>query len=136
MIDLGKRKTPNYARSPLRERPVVQTQVAHAEALLGAGQAYLHESLREAWEAVAQGQALGMKDKIKIQLATSYAIRAAADAVELAHQAAGTTAIRQENALERHFRDAHVITQHAFGRYESVGKLLFDLETDWGFFAL
>jgi len=80
-----------------------------------------------------------MKDKIKIQLATSYAIRAAADAVELAHQAAGTTAIRQENTLERHFRDAHVITQHAFGstsRYESVGKLLFDLETDWGFFAL
>jgi alkylation response protein AidB-like acyl-CoA dehydrogenase len=137
LLDLGKQKTPNYTRTPLRERPTVQAQVARAEALLGAARAYLHESLREGWETSVQGQMLSLEQKIKIQLATTYAIRAAADAVDLVHEVAGTTAIRNEHRFQQHWRDVHVITQHAFGstsRYESVGKLLFGLETDWGFF--
>jgi len=139
LLDLAKTKTPNYTRTSLRERPTVQAQVARAEALLGAGRAYLHESLREGWETAVQGQMLSLEQKMKIQLATTYAIRAAADAVDLVHEAAGTTAIRNEHRFQQHFRDVHVITQHAFAstsRYESVGKLLFGLETDWTFFAL
>ena len=139
LLDLGKQKTPNYMRTPLRERPTVQAQVARAEALLGAARAYLHESLREGWETAVQGQMLRLEQKMKIQLATTYAIRAAADAVELVHEVAGTTAIRNEHRFQQHFRDVHVITQHAFAstsRYESVGKLLFGLETDWTFFPL
>ena len=55
------------------------------------------------------------------------------------HQAAGTGAIREEQPFERYFRDAHTMTQHAFvsaSRFESVGKLMFGLETDWPFFAM
>ena len=139
LIELGKKKTPNYTRTTIAARPVVQTEVAEAEALLGAARAYLYESLREGWETAMRGQLLSLNEKIKIQLATSYAIRAAADAVDLVHRAAGSTAIREGHPFERCFRDVHVITQHAFGstnRYESVGKLLFGLESDWGFFAL
>jgi alkylation response protein AidB-like acyl-CoA dehydrogenase len=139
LCDLAKQKTPHYTRSTLRERPVVQMQVGEAEALLGAARAYLYESLADAWNTALEGQPLSLKQKIKIQLATSYAIRAAADAVDLVHRAAGTTAIRQNHPFERHFRDVHVITQHAFGstsRYESVGKILFGLDSDWGFFPL
>ena len=139
LLDLGKKKTPNYTRTPLRERPTVQAGVARAEALLGAARAYLHESLREGWETAVQGQMLSLEQKMKIQLATTYAIRAAADAVDLVHEAAGTTAIRNEHRFQQHWRDVHVITQHAFvstSRYESVGKLLFGLETDWTFFPL
>ena len=43
-----------------------------------------------------------------------------------------------ELPLQHHFRDAHVITQYAFvsaSRYDSVGKLIFGLDTDWGPFG-
>jgi hypothetical protein len=50
------------------------------------------------------------------------------------HEAAGSSAIRDEVGIERHFRDIHTLSQHAnksYMRYESVGKLLFGLPTDW-----
>ncbi|MCP5111714.1 MAG: hypothetical protein GY953_12850 [bacterium] len=58
----------------------------------------------------------------------------------MGHSAAGATAIRESHPLQRHFRDVHTISQHAFAsarRYESVGQLLFGLESEWGgWFAL
>jgi indole-3-acetate monooxygenase len=139
LTELANKKTPNYMRSPLAERAVAQMQVARAEALLGSARAYLYESVREAWDAALQGQFLTLKQKMGVQLAVCQAISASAEAVDLVHQAAGTTAIRDGQRFERYFRDAHVMTQHAFGsssRFESVGKLIFGMETDWPFFAM
>jgi alkylation response protein AidB-like acyl-CoA dehydrogenase len=139
LIELSGKKTPAYTRSPLAQRPVVQTQIAQAEALLGAARAYFYQVLGEAWTTVADGEPLSMRQKMDVQLATSHAIKSAADIATLVHQAAGTTGIRNEQPFERFFRDAHTITQHAFGsaaRFESVGKLLLGQETDWAFFAL
>ncbi|HUI77286.1 MAG TPA: acyl-CoA dehydrogenase family protein [Bryobacteraceae bacterium] len=139
LLALALKKTPAYTRSPLAERPVAQMQVARAEALLGAARAYLYDTVRDAWDTASQGQFLAQKQKIAIQLAVSHAICSAADAVDLVHQAAGTSAIRLEHPFERYFRDAHAMTQHAFGsasRFESAGKLMFGLETDWPFFAM
>ena len=62
----------------------------------------------------------------------------AAEVVDLVHACVGTAGIREEQRFQRHFRDAHVITQHAFlseARLEAVGQILFGLEPDWGFFA-
>lgn len=139
LVALATKKTPSYTRSPLSERPVVQMQVARAEALLGAARAYLYETVRDAFETTSRGAFLAINQKMAIQLAVSHAVRSAADAVDLVHQAAGTSAIRLEQPFERYFRDANVMTQHAFGsasRFESVGKLMFGLETDWPFFGL
>lgn len=139
LLELGTKKTPNYTRSPLAERPVAQMQAARAEALLGAARAYLYETVSDGWDTVSQGRFLTEKQKIAIQLAVSHATSSAADVVDLVHQAAGTSAIREEQPFERYFRDAHTMTQHAFGsasRFESVGKLMFGLETDWPFFAM
>jgi len=139
LIDLSRRKTPNYTQTSLCERPVVQTQAAEAEALVCAARAYLHESVRQAWESALQGQMIDREQKINIQLAASFAMEASAKAVRLVHTAAGTSSIRLEYSFEKHFRDVHVLTQHAFAsanRYESVGKLLLGLETDWPFFVL
>ena len=140
LVELAKRKTPRYTRSTVRERQVAQAQVAQAEALLGAGRAYLYEALRDVWDTAVQGEMINLNQKIKLQLASTYAIQAAAQAVDLVHGAAGATAIREESAIQRHFRDVHTITQHAFtsaSRYESVGQLLFGLESEWGgWFAL
>src|SRR5262249_11716171 len=139
LLDLAKGKTPWYTNPTLRERQVVQAQVAQAEALHGAARAYLYEALREVWETAVQGKLIDLEQKIKLQLAATHAARTAADAVDLVHTAAGTTAIRNEHQLQRHVRDVHVITQHAFMwacRYESVWQLLLGLEPDWSFFTL
>lgn len=138
-VELGNTKTPNYFSQKMGQRPSAQSQVAEATALYEAGRAYLHEAVREAFERVREGELIDQQRKIKIQLATTYAVRAAADAVDLVCRAAGTTSIQESAPLEQCFRDAQVVAKHAYAstaRYESVGKLLFGHDTDWAFFSL
>jgi indole-3-acetate monooxygenase len=138
LIALARTKTPSYTGSSLGQRPVVQRQVAEAEATLGAGRAYLYTTFQENWDAAVQGAELTLDRKLKMQLATTHAIVCAAKAVELVHAAAGTSSIRNEYQFQKYFRDVHTITQHAFAsasRYESVGALMLGAESDWGFFA-
>jgi len=137
LVALATQKTPAYTASPLCQRSVAQFQAAQAEAKLGAARAYVYEALREVFENAVAGHLVGMQQKMKLELAAIHAAIAAAEAVDLVHAAAGSSGIREERGFERHFRDVHVITQHAFSsasRYESVGKLMFGLESDWGFF--
>ena len=99
LIELGSKKKPNYFAHSLGERPVVQSQLAQAEAMVGAARAYLYESLDEAHESALEGHLINEQQKIKMHLATSYAIRSSADAVDLVCREAGTTAIRETSAL-------------------------------------
>jgi alkylation response protein AidB-like acyl-CoA dehydrogenase len=139
LVTLATKKTPAYTASPLGQRSVAQSQAAQAEAKLGAARAYVYESLDEVFENALAGRFPEMRHKMKVEIAAIHAAIAAAEAVDLVHAAAGSSGIREERSFERHFRDVHVITQHAFfsaSRYESVGKLMFGLESDWGFFEL
>jgi alkylation response protein AidB-like acyl-CoA dehydrogenase len=80
-----------------------------------------------------------MPRKMKLQLAATHAVAAAAKVVDLVHSAAGTTGIRDENGFQRHFRDVHTITQHAYvstSRYESGGQYLLGVPTEWPFYGL
>ena len=107
---------------------------------MGAGRAYLRSALDEGYEYVQSGARLGPEKGLPIQLASSYAIDAACQAVDLVHISAGTTAIRNEHRFQQYFRDVHTVSQHAFAspysRFESVGKLLLGKETDWMFLTL
>jgi len=72
------------------------------------------------------------------QLAATSATVVSAEVVDLVHTAVGATGIRCEQPFQRHFRDAHVLTQHAYisaSRYESVGRLMLGLDPEWGFFS-
>lgn len=134
---LAAKKTPAYMPSPLRQRAMAQSQVARAEARLEAARAYLYEAFRETWDNAVAGRFITLPLKMKVVLAAIHATQAAAEAVDLVHAAAGTSGIREEHRFERHFRDVHVITQHAYisaNRYESVGQHFFGLQSDWGFF--
>jgi indole-3-acetate monooxygenase len=137
LIELARAKTPSFTSSSLGRRQVVQRQVAEAEATLGAGRAYLYETFRDNWEAAVRGAEITLDRKLKMQLATTYAVVCAAKAVDLVHAAAGASAIRNEYKFQQYFRDVHTITQHAFvsaSRYESVGAVMLGAESDWGFF--
>ena len=134
---LARGKTPSFTGTTLADRQVVQREVAQADAHVKAGRAFLHQVFEDAWNAAVRGAPIELDRKLVMQLATSHAVAAAAAAVDLVHAAAGTSAIRDEQPFQRHFRDLHTLTQHAFSsaqRFESVGALMLDTETDWGFF--
>jgi len=136
-IDLAGIKTPAYMDKTLRDRSIVQLRVAHAEAKLGAARAFLYETFNSAWQSAVGGSFLTMQQKADCQQASSYMVMASAEAVDLIHSIAGTSAIRNEKSFQRHFRDIHVITQHAYvseSRLEAVGQVRLGLEPDWPFF--
>lgn len=147
LIALATSKVPSYTQRTLCDRDVVQSQIARAEATLGAARAYFHEALQQAWDAVEQpGSSLSQAHKHKLQLATCHAIEHSAEVVRMVFELAGSSGFRKhkdprselELRFERHLRDATTMTQHAFGsksRYESVGQAMLGLESDWPFFA-
>jgi alkylation response protein AidB-like acyl-CoA dehydrogenase len=139
LIELAGKKSPAYTAKPLKDRSIVQAQIGRAEATLGAARAYLYQSLQETWNEAVTGRVIDMPHKIRLQLAATHAVTAAAEAVDLVHAAAGTTGIREEHRFERYFRDVHTISQHGFispGRFESVGQLLLGVPVEWPFYAL
>ena len=132
------RKVPSYTTRSLRDRSVVQSQLARAEGKLSAARAFLHAAYDEAWKIALAGRSLEMPERARCQLASSHAVLAAAEAVDLVHAAVGATGIRNEHRFQKHFRDAHVVTQHAFvsaTRLEAVAQVMLGLEPDWSFFA-
>jgi alkylation response protein AidB-like acyl-CoA dehydrogenase len=130
LIELVTRKTPSYGRIQLRDREMAQHHAAKATALVDASRAYLDHSISEAYTEVERDGHYCEATKIRCQLAACFGAEACAQAVDLVYQASGSTAIRIEHGIERHHRDIHVLTQHAYkgySRYEDVGKMLFGL---------
>ena len=137
--DMATKKTPMYTKITVRHRPVVQLQLAEAEAKLSAARALLYSVLDEMWQWACDGRDLDMTQRARCQLASSHTVVAAAEAVDPVHVAAGASAIRNEQTFQRYFRDVHVITQHAFvsaSRFESAGQVMLGLEPEWPFFHL
>ena len=134
--ELATKKTPSYTTTMLKDRSIVQLRFATAVAKVESARAYLHEAFDAAWQAALDGRSLDLAGKARLQLASSHAPIAAAEAVDLIHSLAGTAGIRNDQAFQRHFRDAHVITQHAFvceSRMEAVGQVRFGLDPNWAF---
>jgi alkylation response protein AidB-like acyl-CoA dehydrogenase len=110
----------------LRLSPVVQKQVALAEAKLRAAHALLQEALQDAWQGAVAG-GLTLDQRMSIRLAATHATHQAREVVELCWQEAGATAIFDANPFERRLRDMHSITQQVQARgshYETVGQHL------------
>jgi indole-3-acetate monooxygenase len=134
--DLATKKIPSYAATTLKDRSIVQLRFATAVAKVESARAYLHAAFDAAWQGALDGRSPDLAGKARLQLASSHAPIAAAEAVDLIHSLAGTTGIRNDHAFERHFRDVHVITQHAYvceSRMEAVGQVRFGLDPNWPF---
>ena len=130
LVELTTRKTPSYGRTHLRDREVVQNQAAKAKAMVDASRSYLDASITEAYSDAEKHGYYEEETKIRCQLAQCFCVQACAEAVDLVYEACGSSSFRVENGIERHHRDIHVLTQHAYksySRYEDVGKMLFGL---------
>jgi indole-3-acetate monooxygenase len=112
LAELAGVKTPTASRNLLREHALVQRDLARAEALVGAGHAYLYQTLEEAWRAVCAGRALSDRQRAMLWLAGTHAEACATEAVDLMFSAGGATAVYATSPLERCLRDIRTAVQH------------------------
>lgn len=137
--ELARYKVPSYVHGRLADKSVVQDKLARARAVVQSARAYLYQSLADAEQFVLTEPRLTIEQGIPLALSASHAVESACTAVDLVHSCAGTSAVRTESRFQQYFRDVHTISQHAFlsaARFESIGKLLLDRESDWPFYYL
>ena len=69
----------------------------------------------------------------QVRTTSAHGIRLAAQIIDTVYNAAGATSAYEDNLIQRHFQDIHVITQHLQGRpahYELVGRYWLGLSID------
>ena len=85
------------------------------------------------WETVVAGDEVAPRDRAVFHIIASDAARAAVEVVETLCEAAGTTANRIGEPLERIGRDVRVVRQHATVAphlIEDAGRTLLGLESE------
>ena len=134
-IVLARDKIPRGARNTLRNNNVIQAEVAQAEARLSSARGWLLQSFETIAAAVTQRGQITLDERMVIRLASTFAIHTGVGVVDALYQAAGATAIFNDNPFERRFRDIHSVAQQLQGRrqhFETVGQHLMGLEADSG----
>jgi alkylation response protein AidB-like acyl-CoA dehydrogenase len=100
--------------SPIGDDADMQLAVAEADAALRAARAFVLESLDDAYGTALCGNVPSVEQRARIQLAAQNAMRAGIAAVDLAFAAGGASALRNDNVLQRCFRDLHAASQHVY----------------------
>lgn len=129
-IEIAKGKTPQE-QALLRDQRATQREVGQAEALWGSSHTYLIEKATALWQGACDNDSLTIEERIGLRLASTHAIRKAADVVDMAYAICGATSIFESSPIQRVFQDAHAITQQIQGRmeqYETAGQFLLGLE--------
>ena len=132
-VTLAGNKSQRGARTSMRESAVVHTRLAELEARLGAARAYQRGAVGEVWDEVEATREITMAQRARIRLATTYAINQATRVSEQVYRLAGSTAIFDDHAFERRFRDAYAVSQQVQGRhtnFETVGRYMLGLDVE------
>ena len=77
----------------LKDRPTIQREIGQAEAVWRSARAFLLEAASAAWEGACKAHSLTTEERIRLRLASTHAIRMAADVVDVAYQVCGSDAI-------------------------------------------
>jgi len=136
-VEVARNKVPRGMKSPIRDNTVVQSTVAQAEVGVRAARAYLLQSVNDIFRSLSQpGGKLTVEQRMIVRMASTYAIHKGKEAVDVVYNAAGATAIFENQPLERRFRDIHTVTQQLQGRmshFETVGAWMLGAGTDLSF---
>lgn len=131
LLLLAGAKTPMGSANKLRERAVVQYEIAQAEAKLRSARAWLYEITAEIWDKVVARDEITMRDRVLLRMACAHAAAESARAVDLAYTLGGGTSLYSTSVLQRCLRDAHAATQHvmlAAANYETAGRVMLGLD--------
>ena len=88
------------------------------------------------WRSACKNHAPSTEERIRLRLASTFAIRKAAEVVDISYSLCGSSGIFASNPIQRRFQDVHVITQHLQARpthYETAGQFYLGLEPEGSF---
>ena len=131
---LAQGKTPFMSATSLRERPVAQMALGKAEGVLCSARSFFYETVAEAWERTASGQASTKEEKAKLMLAAVHLMQSSVEAVDHVSTVAGTSGIYARSPMERAFRDIHTVRHHGWvseSRYGTYSQVVLGLEPDF-----
>jgi len=134
VTSLVQTKKGSFMMEVLGDSSSVQRQLGKAEARCRAARAYLYGTLDRLWQHQLTGEFVDADHGISMQLAVCYVAETAREISDIVHEIAGTTGFKESSPLEKYFRDAHTISQHAFvsqTRYESAAKAMLNKPNDW-----
>jgi indole-3-acetate monooxygenase len=133
-VVLCQTKTAAYNAVPLRDQQLAHYLLGKARSRVAASRDTLHASIAAAHDELERTNALLSTDaKISLTLAACFAAEACAEAVRFVDDVVGTASVRLGAPFERHFRDVHVLMQHATksnGVYGTAGRAMLGLEPD------
>jgi alkylation response protein AidB-like acyl-CoA dehydrogenase len=104
---------------------------AEADGLYQAAHTVLMDATIDTWERGVANASFDNEVLAHKRVATVTAVRLAAQAIDLLHDAAGMSAVAADSVLDRCWRDVHTITQHIVlgtARFETAGRALLGLD--------
>jgi alkylation response protein AidB-like acyl-CoA dehydrogenase len=131
-VALASRKKLPGGKKTLAHRELVQLEIARAEARLRAARGLLFDALADAIR-VADDAKHSLEARARVRLAACHAASEAAAVTATAYELGGGGAVYRTSALQRQFRDAHVVTHHLMVSSTSLtmaGRVLLGVETD------
>jgi alkylation response protein AidB-like acyl-CoA dehydrogenase len=117
--------------SSLANRAPAQMAVGEAFGLHAAARATLRQTVEATWAQGLERRPFTDLDLAHHRLSTVTAVRLAAQAIDLLHDAAGMNAVAPDGVLDRCWRDVHTMTQHIIlgpARYEIGGRVVLGLD--------
>ena len=135
-IDLARSKNSGRVGTLLQDQSTTQRLIGEGEAIWLSAQAFLEASASSVWRSASKNHALAIEERIQMRLASTYAIRKAAEVVDISYNLCGSSAIFASNPIQRRFQDIRVITQHIQGHlsnYETAGQFFLGLEPEGSF---
>lgn len=115
----------------LGERSYAQIEIAKAEAKLQSIRGFFYETTEAMWNSILQGNAPSKEQINMTRLATSNVAHESAAVTQSAYRLNGMTGIYNDHPLSTCFRDANLVTQHAFMgevTFQNAGAMMFGHE--------
>lgn len=122
-VKLAMEKKPYGSTTLLRENNTIQGQVGLSEARLQSSRAYVLDTYRRLYGAVARGLRFTPEMRIANRIVTCYAIQQAREVMSFVYHAAGASAIFESRPFERRFRDLNTVTQQGQGQFSNFEQL-------------
>jgi alkylation response protein AidB-like acyl-CoA dehydrogenase len=113
LVALAAGKSSQGSTRTLAERGSTQAAVATADSSLEAARALYYSGVEVAWQAAQRDdEPVSVSLRSQLRLAATHAVRTSAEVVRSMYDLAGGSAIYDDSALQRRFRDAHTATAH------------------------
>ena len=111
-------KADAYQGTAYSSDPLVLQRISTADAMIRGNRLRFNEIFRQLTGYVERGEAIPTDLRVQCKFDLQYLAKTNVEAVTLIFKSAGGSANRNENPLQRHFRDIQIATNHAFLNYD------------------